>query len=182
MSISPRIRRGCAMGGAVVLAVVAAGAAVYLFVALRLPEDAPLARMYRTEAELTVLANAVANYRATHGEYPPAGVEGLEMAVAHLTRHVNYLPGGPPTDAWDRPYVYIPSRQYAYFADALRDDQGVYCAPDTFQVYSCGADGSSGVEQPEARRDNITGWQHERPWRAYYKELTRQYLRPRVDR
>lgn len=182
MSRAHRLRRGCAWAGAVALAVVAATVVVYLFVALRLPEDAPLARMYRTEAELTVLANAVANYRVAYGDYPPAGNEGLESAVAHLTRKVNYLPGGPPTDAWGRGYVYIPSRQYAYFSDALRDDEGAYCAPDTFQVYSCGADGSSGSDQPQARRDNITSWEPKKPWRALYKELTGRYLRDKAGR
>lgn len=151
-------------------------AAAYVFYARRLPEDAPLARMYRTEATLRLLVRAVDGYRAAHGAWPPAGPEGLERAVAHLSRNVNYLPEGVPRDAWDRAYVYVPADEYdGPDSLALRGPDGAWHAPGACQIYSRGADGDAGIGNPAAQRDNIVSWDPDRSWRPHYRTLNRRY-------
>lgn len=147
--------------------------------AARLPQDAPLAQMYRAEAGLAALMKAVETYQAAYGAYPPAGREGLRQAAAHLSGAANFLPDGPPLDPWGRDYVYAPSREYDV-ADslALRDESGFYSA-QTYQLYSMGADGDPGIDQPGARRDNISNWDPEKPWRSVYKERNRLFMRER---
>ena len=155
----------------------AAGAASCLFTSMRLPADAPLARMFRTEAELRVLVKAVDTYHQTYGAYPPPGSEGLLKAVAHLDRNVNYLPSGPPTDGWDRPFHYVPGDRYNEpGSDTLRDTTLYPYSPDTYQIYSLGADGKAGTGESSEQRDNITNWDDMRPWRTIYRELNRTYL------
>ncbi len=153
---------------------------VYVIVAMRLPEEAPLARMYRTEASLTALARAIDGYRIAKGAWPPPGPEGLKMATDHLSREAGYLPDGPPSDAWGRPFVYVPSDAYAAPGSrALPNAEGGYCAPDSYQVYSMGADGDPGLEQPAAAEDNIVRWDDSRPWRALYRVLNDAFMAER---
>ncbi|HOJ33372.1 MAG TPA: type II secretion system protein GspG [Candidatus Hydrogenedentes bacterium] len=165
-----------------------ATAAVFLpFVALfalyiqakRLPTDAPLARMYRAEADIAVLAYAVEVYKDRYGMYPPAGVDGLRIAAQSLSEVASYFGGAPPTDPWDNPYHYIPHTQYTDpKSEALRGPTGFF-APDTFQLYSLGADSDTGVQNPRALRDNITSWDTHRSWRDVYRALTQQYVQQR---
>jgi hypothetical protein len=160
------------LAGAVVL--VGGG---YIIVAKRLPEDAPLARMYRTEASLAGLVRAVEGYRHDTGAWPPPGPEGLKMATDHLSRAASYFPDGPPPDAWGRPFVYVPGDTYAApGSSALRDARGGHFAPDSFQLYSVGADGNPGLEQGSAAEDNIVSWDDSRPWRALYHKMNKAFM------
>ena len=149
----------------------AGAAALYCIVALRLPEDAPLARMYRTEADLAALAKAVNLYCESYGAYPPGGTDGLRLATDHLSRNAAYFPSGPPNDAWAEPFVYVPNREYGETkAQALRRD-GTFFAPETYQLYSMGAD-----RDPARQTDNITSWDAAKSWRAKYRELNKRYF------
>ena len=149
---------------------------------LRTPEDAPLARMYRTEADLTGLARAVDGFYAEHGQHPPAGPEGLRMATEYLSKVAAYFPAGPPPDAWDRPYCYVPAAQYDDAgAGALRSRDGYY-APGSYQLYSLGADGASGTEQEAASHDNICHWDETKPWRTVYRRKNKAFMRERKAR
>jgi hypothetical protein len=174
---SGRARRwGCLIvaAGVVLLALAAAG---YLYHASRMPLNAPLARMYRTESDLRLLANAVEEYREAFGVYPVAGSEGLEAAVRHLSRHVDYLGGELPTDAWGRPFHYVPHVQYGWpDLPVLRGPDG-FLAPRAYQLYSAGADGA-----PDTLADNITSWDADRSWRSLYRALNQQYFRNRQNR
>ncbi|MCL4216299.1 MAG: type II secretion system protein GspG [Candidatus Hydrogenedentes bacterium] len=156
------------------LLVIAAAMAVLLVPAwLRSPDD-PLARMFRTEADLTALSHAVDVYREQEGAYPPPGLDGLERAAAALSRNMDYFAKGPPRDAWDLPYIYVPATEYANETrKALKDGAGGWFAPDTFQLYSTGADGEAGLTNPEAQRDNITSWDKTKSWRKIYRNLPR---------
>jgi hypothetical protein len=150
-------------------------AGVYLVYAKRMPEDAPLARMYRTEVNLTALCTAVDAYFETHQAYPPAGADGLRLATDHLSRNVPYLPEGPPYDGWDQPYIYVPTTEYDRpGTGALKAAVG-YPAPGTYQLYSVGADGEAGQDDTAKQLDNITSWEPGRPWRAIYQERQRAY-------
>ncbi|NIA14000.1 MAG: hypothetical protein GWP08_07960 [Nitrospiraceae bacterium] len=153
--------------------------ATVVLISLRMPEDAPLARMYRTEADLTGLARALDGYYAEHGQYPPAGPEGLRMATEHLSKIAAYFPSGPPPDAWDRPYCYVPAAQYDDpGAGALRSEDG-HCAPGAYQLYSLGADGASGIDREAARHDNICNWDKTKPWRRVYRKMNKAFMRER---
>ena len=162
-----RWRTGCFLAAAP-LALLAAW---WLARSLALPNDSPLARMYRTETILTVLANAVDAYHAEYGTYPGPGRPGLDAAINLLATKANYLPGGTPYDAWGRPYRYIPSTAYnAPGSEALRCGQD-FCQPETYQLYSAGADGHPGVDDDATRVDNITSWEPDKPWRAVYHAM-----------
>lgn len=155
-------------------------AGVCLILAGRLPEDAPLARMYRTEATLAALARAIDGYHAARGAWPPPGPDGLRMATDHLSRVAGYLPDGPPPDAWGRPFVYVPNGAYVEpGSQALQDEQGRYHAPDSYQVYSTGGDGDPGLEQRGAAADNIVHWDDSRPWRALYRSMNDAFMAQR---
>ena len=163
-----------ALVGAPVVAV-----AVYLFVSLKTPSDAPLARMYRTEADLASLAKAVDVYYADHGQYPSAGESGLRLATDHLSRKVDYFAGGPLRDAWGQPYTYAPHSQYPEPEAGALEANGEYFAADTYQIYSAGADGEPGIDKPHRRLDNICSWDKSRSWRPVYRELDEVFSRRR---
>jgi len=186
--ISSRRGRTIAVVALVGGACAAGAAALYCIVALRLPEDAPLARMYRTEADLAALAKAVDMYCESYGAYPPGGPAGLRLATEHLSRNAVYFPSGPPNDAWAEPFVYVPlkacqsgdwrSRGTEYGetdSQALQHDS-VFFAPETYQLYSMGADRISGVDDPAGQADNITNWDKAKSWRAKYRDLNKRYF------
>ncbi len=134
-----------------------------------------MARMYRTEAALAALEKAVRQYLLEYGAYPPAGETGLRLAVGCLSRDVDYLPGGPPLDGWGRPFRFVPASQYAEPQwEAVEGPRGYY-NPDTCQLFSLGADGKAGVNDPTAQADNITNWDKDQSWRAVYTRLQEQY-------
>jgi len=138
-------------------------AAVFVAASLKLPYDSPRARMYRTEAEMAGLAQAIESYKEANGSYPPPGAEGLRRATEHLSRVKDFYPDGPPPDGWGRPYFYVPHTEYEK-ADfqAQRCGEG-WCAPSGFQLFSAGADGKPGTE------DDITSWDELRLWRDDYR-------------
>ncbi|MCP4638896.1 MAG: hypothetical protein GY851_00610 [bacterium] len=176
MTSDPK-RRRCRSILLVVGAPLALVVAVYAAKAIRMPQDAPLARMYRTEAELAALVKAVDTYRGDHGAYPPAGAEGLRAATDHLSRNVLYLPDGPPLDGWRRAYHYVPSTCYENAGSgAFRGAEGFH-APGRYQIYSVGADGQAGIDNAEARRDNVTSWDSGKSWRNTYQALQKAYDR-----
>lgn len=179
--ISSRRGRAMAVITFVGAACVAGAAALYCIVALRLPEDAPLARMYRTEADLAALAKAVDLYFEADKAYPPGGPEGLRLATDHLSRNAAYFPYGPPNDAWAEPFTYVPHKEYGKTdLQALRHD-GVFLAPETYQLYSTGADRASGVDDPAGQADNVTSWDEAKSWRAKYQTLNKRYLDGKRD-
>jgi hypothetical protein len=176
-SISSPVRGGfrkvVVWGGLAAFGIVAIG----WIMSLRVPKDSPLARMYRTEADLRALVTAVEMYRRHLGVYPPGGREGLRAATKHLSRNVDYLPQGPPNDGWDRPYVYVPHTEYARLGSrAFTGPRGAF-APQTFQIYSVGRDGDAGLTNPELARDNIVSWDPDCSWRAVYKEGQSEFMR-----
>jgi hypothetical protein len=131
--------------------------------------DSPVARMYRTEADLASLANAIDSYYDAKGMYPPPGEAGLAVALNFISQTVDYFPNGPPVDGWGRAFQYVPHFAYtSKNSGALKD--GEYFAPDRYQLYSLGADGDSGKTNPPARADNITSWADDRNWRDVYKD------------
>ncbi len=149
----------------------------YVVAARRLPADAPLARMYRTEADLALLVTAVESYFNAHRRYPPAGPEGLRIATDHLSKTVDYLPDGPPLDAWGQPYCYAPHTAYRKTgAGALRGDDGYYAA-ETYQIYSLGADRDPGIDDPVKRQDNISSWDASKSWRTVYHARNKAFGR-----
>ena len=155
-------------------AVLAATALLVTFAALFVARsfwvspDAPVSRMYRTEADLRSLVTAIDTYFADKGVYPPPGEAGIAVALAHLSQTVDYFPDGAPRDGWGRAFVYVPHFSYrAAESRALRD--GEFFAPDTYQLYSVGADGLDGVDDVAGRADNITSWDSERSWRRVYR-------------
>lgn len=156
-------------------------AATHLIVALSTPRHSPKAQMYRTEATLRSLANAIETYRADLGTYPPAGESGLRLAVTHLSKTVDYLPDGPPRDAWDRAYYYVPSADYDLPGSTAIKMDGQSMAPGTYQLYSAGIDGDPGLDDPRKRADNITSWDSERPWRTKYYYLQQAYFESQVN-
>lgn len=143
-----------------------------------IPNDSPLARMYRTEADLSLLAGAVEQYREHHGAYPPPGSEGLSRAAEFLSGSLNFLPGGPPPDGWGRAFHYVGHEAYGVEASPALTAGGAPFAAGGFQLYSLGADGKAGLEDPADRRDNICSWETSKPWRKTYKELQKAYGRP----
>lgn len=153
--------------------------AFYLLLSLRLPEDAPLARMYRTEADIAFLKKAIEHYREMKGAYPPAGHQGLFEATRVLSAKADYVSGGPPPDGWDRPYHYVPHAQYAEPQwQALRSGDA-YCAPDTYQLYSAGADSDPGLDDAVKQQDNILSWDSSKTWRAVYREANEAFMKTR---
>ena len=157
-------------------------ASFYLLLSLRLPKDAPLARMYRCEADLAFLAKAVDHYHEVHGTYPPAGTEGLAEATRLLSAKANYLPDGPPLDAWDHPYHYVPHTQYDDPQwQALRCGE-TFCAPGTYQLYSDGGDGDAGMGDAAKQADNICNWDAAKTWRTVYREANKAYMASRGGR
>jgi hypothetical protein len=148
----------------------------YIIASISVPKNSPMARMYRTEADLASLVTAVRTYRQDLGEYPPAGPEGLRMATDYLSRIGNYLPAGPPLDGWDQAFVYVPSGAYAEAGSMALEKGGVYFAPDSFQLYSVGMDGDPGLHDPYKQRDNITSWDSAKDWRSLYRERHRKYF------
>lgn len=153
-----------------------------LVAAWRLPADAPLARMYRTEADLASLVKVIELYRRDCGAYPPAGVAGLALATKAVSRRVDYFPGGPPPDGWERAFCYVPSAQYGETGTGALGDGGAYFAPDTFQIYSMGEDGDPGIDNIVHREDNIVSWEPRKPWRAAYARKNAAYKRTGVTR
>ncbi len=168
--MSSERKRGCLYVALVAAGILVALAAVYTLAALRMPQDAPLARMYRTEADIAFLAHAVEAYRAETGAYPPAGRDGLQLATKRLSRAADYVPDGPPPDAWGHPYIYVPNTQYAEPGSQAMRCGGGYCAPDTFQIYSMGSDGDAGLDDTARQSDNITSWDSAKSWRAAYRK------------
>lgn len=152
-------------------------AALAWLAASRVPKDSPLAQMYRTEADLRALVTAIEMYARDLGAYPPAGIDGLRAATGHLSRDVDYLPEGPPNDAWDRPYVYVPHTEYDRAGSLAFSGPGGPFAPRSFQLYSVGMDGDAGLTNPELSRDNIVNWDPNRSWRAVYKMRQRAHTR-----
>lgn len=155
--------------GAIAAVVLVAGGALFLPAWFR-PNDSPMARMYRTEADLRSLIKAVDTYFEALGVYPEPGAEGLEAAIDHLSQNVAYFPSGPPQDAWGRPYVYVPHTAYEDATWKAVSDGGGYFAPEHYQVYSVGADGEA-----TGLMDNINNWDADRSWRTAYKELQRRF-------
>lgn len=170
----------CTLFAGAVLAALVVALGLWLM-AWRLPLEAPLARMYRTEADLAVLVRAVDTYRDALGEYPPAGVAGLELATKHLSQTADYFPGGPPSDGWGRPFRYVPHGQYLEADSGAQRVEGRFFAPDTYQLYSVGGDGASGLDDPAKRADTICNWDASRLWRPVYRRRNRRYLEERGE-
>ena len=175
MKISILTKAALRFAVAASLTLVAIAVIVFAVAALTLSRDAPLARMYRTEATLTALVKAVDTYYEAHGTYPPAGTDGLRLAAGHLSRIADYFPEGPPPDAWERPYRYVPHTQYHEEDCGALKAGGQYAAPETYQVYSLGADGKAGIRDAIYRQDNITSWDKEKSWRPVYRALNKAY-------
>ena len=175
-TLTSKRRRGCffAVFGALV-AFFSIGV-TYLILSISTPADSPRARMFRTEADLRALMTAVETYKSELGVFPPSGPEGLRLATDFLSRNVEYLPGGPPMDAWGNAYQYSPSSQYgAPGSPALSGDSGFF-APESYQLYSPGMDGEAGAEETLKQRDNITSWDGARSWRSVYSERQKKFL------
>lgn len=148
----------------------------YLVISISTPAGSPMAQLYRTEVGLTALVKAVETYKNDLGVYPPAGQEGLLLAARHLSRNANYMPEEQQLDSWGHPYVYVPASDYAKPGSGAMKDRDTYFAPDTFQIYSVGMDGDAGDEAPLRRKDNITSWEPDRPWRPTYKDRHKEYF------
>ena len=153
----------------------------FLIVSVRMPNDAPLARMYRTEADLRALSTSIRAYVDAHGVYPPQGAAGLQSATACISHKADYFPQGPPLDGWGRPFCYVSHTDYQREGSGAIMQQGMYLAPDTYQLYSCGADGDSGLDDIAARRDNICSWDPAKTWRTVYHELQTTYYAATPD-
>jgi hypothetical protein len=163
---------GCVVP-AVAFVSLAATAVLYFALSARMPEDAPLARMYRAESDVAALRKALDTYHGLHGVYPPGGAEGLRMATDALSRNVQYFPAGPQPDPWGRPFVYVPAPEYTP-QNAFRGPGG-YLEPDTYQLHSAGADGDPGLDNPGSRADNINSWDTTRGWRKHYASLNAEW-------
>ncbi len=179
MQVSGRILRGCLFAVGIAVALVVAGVVSLLIVSWRRPEDSPLARMYRTEADLAALAKAVAMYAEAHSVYPPPGQVGLRLATDYVSRDTAYFPDGPPPDGWERPYRYVPSSEYAAKNSGACRVEGEFAAPGAFQLYSLGADGVAGLDDAAQQADNITSWDPSKAWRAIYHEQEVAFRRKR---
>jgi hypothetical protein len=163
------------------IAFVAAAAIVFFLISTGRDPDSPLARMYRTEADLTALKKALNMYYAEYHIYPPAGPQGLRLATDFMSRKGRYLPGGPPPDAWDRPYFYVPSAEYAANDEVAIKNGEQFLAPDTYQLYSRGADGLTGALGASGGKDNIVSWDDSKRWRTEYDRLQSEWKqRPRI--
>ena len=105
-----------------------------------------------------MLRNALDHYRAERGMYPPAGTGGLAAATEFLSAAGNYLPGGPPSDGWGRPYIYAIGKNGA-------------------RVYSLGADGIDGTTGKPGSADDIGADAASRSYRPHYRVLQREFIR-----
>lgn len=174
-----RLAALAALGGVGIAGVLAG---VALLHAGAMPEDAPLARMYRGEATLTTLGNAVRAYHQRHGVWPPRGHEGLAAALRDFSARADYYPEGVPSDPWGGSWVYVPAPAYAAAPDlVLRDAAGRPFAPRTFQLYSRGSDGAAGPGDAAANADNLMSWDAGRSWRPVYRQRQRAH-KPRASR
>lgn len=172
-------RRGCFFAVFGALIIFFSIGVTGLILAISTPQDSPRARMFRTEADLRALITAVETYKSALGAFPPAGPEGLRLATEFLSRNVDYLPGGPPLDAWGNAYQYAPATAYnSPGSPALKDDSG-YFAPGSYQIYSPGMDGDAGMEETLKQRDNISSWDIQRSWRSVYTERQKKFLMER---
>jgi len=152
---------------------VAALAAVFVAASLKMPYDSPLARMYRTEADIASLVRAVELFKEARGEYPPPGLDGLRQATDFISGARAFFPDGPPPDAWGRPYKYVPHTDYDNPDWGAQRCGKSFCAPNAFQIYSAGADGEAGT------RDDITPWDKSRPWRPVYNLMHEDFVKRR---
>jgi len=155
----------------------------HLWRAQRMPRDAPLPMMYRTEAQMQSLVTAIAKYRKIHNEYPPSGIEGQRAAVDALNATVVYLTE-LPRDAWGRHFVYVRAGDYSdEGTGAVRDrTRNEFYNPDTYQIYSIGMDAAWARDDDPAdprspNRDNVNNWDHSRSWRKTYHDRQREYRR-----
>ena len=148
----------------------------FAIVSIARPAESPWPSMLRSEADLRALKTAIETYQAEYAAYPPPGPEGLGMAMAFLSRNVQYHAGGAPADGWGHAFRYVPAYAYAEEGSpALQGDDGFF-APDTYQLYSPGMDGNPGFEETLKQRDNITSWDGDRSWRALYSERQKKYF------
>ncbi len=157
-------------------------AGYFVYDALHTPSDAPIARMYRSEADLRSLVTALDAYLDAHGSLPPAGQDGLKMATDLLSEKGHYMPGGPPADGWGRAFTYIPSEQYSESDSAALKIDGKFFAPDSYQVYSRGEDGDHGIAGSDGAKDNINNWDTEKKWRDHYRSLNERFMSDRRER
>lgn len=161
--------------------VLVACAIAYVLKAISVPFDSPIARMYRTEADLTMLSMAIEFYHAEWEVYPPAGDAGLDLAAAVISQQAIYLPSGPPPDGWARSFVYVPHDAYANSDSGALSQDDAYFAPETFQLYSLGVDGLSGAQDWANYQDNILSWDTTKSWRALYEQLQQSFLNEEED-
>lgn len=169
-------RNGCILLVFFLLMATVAVGLSFLVMSIAVPENSPLAQMYRTEAALALLINAIETYRADLGDFPPPGQEGLRLATRHLSRHVNYVTDEQSLDAWGRPFVYVPARAYTESDSPAIRDGIAFFAPDTYQLYSVGIDGDAGLESAAKRADNIVSWDDRRTWRERYRKLHQEFF------
>ncbi len=141
-----------------------------------LPADSPLARMYRAEAEIHILAQAVRKYASDHGAYPPPGAGGLARALENAEAARDFFPEGQAVDPWGRPYGYTPHTHYADADGPVFRSNGDFAAPDAFQLFSLGESGAAGLEGEGAQEDVITSWEPNQPWRRIYHQRQQAYL------
>jgi len=160
--------KGCLSTAILIIAFLAAVSIAFFVVSAGRDPDSPLARMYRTEADLTALKKALSIYHEEFHAYPPGGPNGLRLATDFMSRKGRYLPGGPPPDAWNRPYTYLPAPEYAANKDAAITNGNDYFAADSYQLYSCGGDGDPGSTDTHAHADNIVSWDESKAWRQVY--------------
>lgn len=97
------------------------------------------ARVEKAKADISVIEQALEQYRLDNLNYPAAtdGLQALLSAPAGLAQPQRYRPGGYirklPDDPWGRPYRYgVPGRRGG------------------FDIYSLGADGQPGGEAENA--------------------------------
>jgi general secretion pathway protein G len=115
--------------------------------------------------QLSLLVASLEEFKRDCGRYPLTS-EGLLA----LTRR----PAGVPAESWRGPYVHG-----SYFPDGITKDpwrgDWVYSRPGlhntaTFDVYSCGADGttrSGGMDD-----DDFNNWDKSQRWREYYRSYS----------
>lgn len=170
------MKKGCFFTAFAGIVLFFSGVLSLWIVSIATPEDSPRARMFRTEAELRALMTAIETYQAEYGIYPPPGAEGLELAMAYLSRNVQYHAGGTPVDGWGHAFHYVPADAYEEVGSAaLTGDDGFF-ATDTYQLYSPGMDNDPGFEETLKQRDNITSWDRDRSWRALYSERQKKFF------
>lgn len=148
---------------------------LYVMFTARIPADSPMARMYRTEADMALLRKAILVYYDTYEVYPPGGEHGLSIAMELFTNVDRFLPEGLPADGWEEAFVYVPHSEYGMpESSALLVNDG-FEAPESFQLFSRGADGKAGASASSEREDNIVSWEKSKNWRPTYKKLQRTF-------